>query len=46
MSYVYKRDNFKDEEGRLTVLHCVVYLDPDPDTEPEPVAELLSLIHI
>ena len=40
MSYVYKRENFKDEEGRLTVLHCVVYLDPDPDRRPEPVAEL------
>ena len=40
MSYVYKRENFKDEEGRLTVLHCVVYLAPDPDRRPEPVAEL------
>ena len=40
MSYVYKRENFKDEEGRLTVLHCVVYLDPDPDLYRQPVAEL------
>jgi len=42
MSYVYKRENFKDEEGRLTVLHCVVYLDPDPDLYRQPVAELDS----
>ena len=40
MSYVYKRDYFKEEDGKRTVLHCVVYLDPDPDRCPEPVAEL------
>ena len=40
MSYVYKRDYFKEEDGKRTVLHCVVYLDPDPDRRPEPVAEL------
>ena len=40
MSYVCKRDYCRDEEGKRTVLHCVVYLDPDPDRRPEPVAEL------
>ena len=38
MSYVYKREYCTGEDGKRTVLHCVVYLDPD--TEPAPVAEL------
>ena len=42
MSYVCKRDYCRDEEGQRTVLHCVVYLDPDPDRTPQPVAELDS----
>ena len=42
MSYVCKRDYCRDEEGKRTVLHCVVYLDPDPDRNPQPVAELDS----
>ena len=42
MSYVCKRDYCRDEEGKRTVLHCVVYRDPDPDRNPQPVAELDS----
>ena len=42
MSYVYKRDYFKEEDGKRTALHCVVYLDPDPNHRPEPIAELES----
>ena len=38
MSYVCKRHYCRDEDDRRTVLYVVVYLDPD--TEPEPVAEL------
>ena len=40
MSYVCKRHYCRDEDDRRTVLYVVVYLDPDPDRRPEPVAEL------
>ena len=42
MSYVYKREYCTGEDGKRTVLHCVVYLDPDPDAYAQPVAELDS----
>jgi len=40
MSYVCKRHYCRDEDDRRTILYVVVYLDPD--TDPEPVAELDS----